>query len=141
LWRSFQIGYITIGFTAMTNDPLSNTFAALADPTRRAILARLASGETSVKELSEPFEMSQPAISKHLKVLERAGLIARGRDAQWRPARLEAAQLKTAFDWLDDYRKFWEQSFDRLDEYLKRLQANNPEAQALLKEKPHARNK
>jgi DNA-binding transcriptional ArsR family regulator len=125
----------------MTNDALSTTFAALADPTRRAILARLASGETSVKELSEPFKMSQPAISKHLKVLEKAGLIARGRDAQWRPARLEAKQLKTAFDWLDDYRKFWEQSFDRLDEYLKRLQANNPEAQALLKEKPHAGNK
>jgi DNA-binding transcriptional ArsR family regulator len=125
----------------MTNDALSTTFAALADPTRRAILARLASGERSVKELSEPFDMSQPAISKHLKVLEKAGLIARGRDAQWRPARLEAKQLKTAFDWLDDYRKFWEQSFDRLDEYLKRLQANNPEAQALLKEKPHARNK
>jgi len=125
----------------MTNDPLSTTFAALADPTRRAILARLASGETSVKELSEPFDMSQPAISKHLKVLEKAGLIARGRDAQWRPARLEAKQLKTAFDWLDDYRRFWEQSFDRLDEYLKRLQANNPEAQALLKEKPNTRNK
>ena len=107
----------------MTNDALSTTFAALADPTRRAILARLASGETSVKELSEPFEMSQPAISKHLKVLEKAGLIARGRDAQWRPARLEAKQLKTAFDWLDDYRKFWEQSFDRLDDYLKKLQA------------------
>ncbi|HEY5331784.1 MAG TPA: metalloregulator ArsR/SmtB family transcription factor [Acidobacteriaceae bacterium] len=125
----------------MTNDSLSTTFAALADPTRRAILARLASGETSVKELSEPFHISQPAISKHLKVLEKAGLIARGRDAQWRPARLEAAQLKTAFDWLDDYRKFWEQSFDRLDEYLKILQANNPEAQALLRETPHARNK
>jgi DNA-binding transcriptional ArsR family regulator len=125
----------------MTSDALSTTFASLADPTRRAILARLASGETSVKELSEPFDMSQPAISKHLKVLEKAGLIARGRDAQWRPARLEAKQLKSAFDWLDDYRKFWEQSFDRLDEYLKRLQANNPEAQALLKEKPHARNK
>ncbi|HZL27095.1 MAG TPA: metalloregulator ArsR/SmtB family transcription factor, partial [Acidobacteriaceae bacterium] len=114
----------------MPNDSLSTTFAALADPTRRAILARLASGETSVKELSEPFEISQPAISKHLKVLEKAGLIARGRDAQWRPARLEARQLKSAFDWLDDYRRFWEQSFDRLDEYLKRLQANNPEAQA-----------
>jgi DNA-binding transcriptional ArsR family regulator len=112
----------------MSNDALSNTFAALADPTRRAILARLASGETSVKELAEPFEMSQPAISKHLKVLEKAGLIARGRDAQWRPARLEAAQLKSAFDWLDDYRKFWERSFDRLDEYLKKLQANQPKA-------------
>ena len=112
----------------MTNDALSTTFAALADPTRRAILARLASGETSVKELSEPFDMSQPAISKHLKVLEKAGLIARGRDAQWRPARLEAKQLKSAFDWLDDYRRFWEQSFDRLDEYLKRLQANKPKS-------------
>ncbi len=107
----------------MNADSLSTTFAALADPTRRAILARLASGETSVKELSEPFEMSQPAISKHLKVLEKAGLIARGRDAQWRPARLEATQLKSAAEWLDDYRRFWEQSFDRLDEYLKRLQA------------------
>jgi DNA-binding transcriptional ArsR family regulator len=122
----------------MTTDSLSSTFAALADPTRRAILARLASGETSVKELSEPFEMSQPAISKHLKVLEKAGLIARGRDAQWRPARLEAAPLKNAADWLDDYRRFWEQSFDRLDEYLKRLQAN-PETTET-KEKNHARN-
>lgn len=109
----------------MTQDHLSSTFAALADPTRRAILARLASGETSVKELAEPFEMSQPAISKHLKVLEKAGLIARGRDAQYRPARLEAAPLKNAFDWLDEYRQFWEQSFDRLDEYLRKLQAGN----------------
>jgi DNA-binding transcriptional ArsR family regulator len=128
----------------MTDDALSTTFAALADPTRRAILARLASGETSVKELSEPFEMSQPAISKHLKVLEKAGLIARGRDAQWRPARLEAAPLKSAAEWLDDYRRFWEQSFDRLDEYLKRLQASHPEAPApssQTKEKTHARNK
>jgi DNA-binding transcriptional ArsR family regulator len=91
----------------MEIDPLSTTFAALADPTRRAILARLASGETSVKKLSEPFEMSQPAISKHLKVLEKAGLIARGRDAQWRPARLKAAPLKNAAEWLDYYRKFW----------------------------------
>jgi DNA-binding transcriptional ArsR family regulator len=118
----------------MEMDTLSSTFAALADPTRRAILARLASGETSVKELSKPFEMSQPAISKHLKVLEKAGLIARGRDAQWRPARLKAAPLKSAADWLDEYRRFWEQSFDRLDEYLKKLQADNPD-----KEKKHGR--
>jgi DNA-binding transcriptional ArsR family regulator len=132
----------------MQTDSLSATFAALADPTRRAILARLASGETSVKELSEPFEMSQPAISKHLKVLENAGLIARGRDAQWRPARLKPETLKSAADWLDDYRKFWEQSFDRLDDYLKRLQAQTPKTQTKLeaptdrtKEKKHARNK
>src|SRR5271155_5412374 len=98
----------------MTPDPLSNTFAALADPTRRAILARLASGKASVTELAEPFEMSMPAISKHLKVLERAGLIARGREAQWRPCRLEAAPLKDVSDWVEHYRKFWEQSFDRL---------------------------
>jgi DNA-binding transcriptional ArsR family regulator len=122
----------------MTTDALSTTFAALADPTRRAILARLATGETSVKQLSEPFQMSQPAISKHLKVLEKAGLISRGRDAQWRPARLKAAPLKSAADWLDDYRRFWEQSFDRLDEYLKRLQAQTPKEK---KEKPHARNR
>jgi DNA-binding transcriptional ArsR family regulator len=124
----------------MEIDPLSTTFAALADPTRRAILARLASGETSVKKLSEPFEMSQPAISKHLKVLEKAGLIARGRDAQWRPARLKAAPLKNAADWLDDYRKFWEQSFDRLDEYLRKLQASDPKASEV-KATPAARNK
>jgi DNA-binding transcriptional ArsR family regulator len=124
----------------MEMDTLSTTFAALADPTRRAILARLASGETSVKALSEPFEMSQPAISKHLKVLEKAGLIARGRDAQWRPARLKPEQLKNAADWLDNYRKFWEQSFDRLDDYLKKLQADGPKA-AEIKEKNHARNK
>jgi DNA-binding transcriptional ArsR family regulator len=124
----------------MPEDQLSATFAALADPTRRAILARLASGETSVKDLSGPFEMSQPAISKHLKVLEKAGLIARGRDAQWRPARLEAAQLKSAYDWLDEYRRFWEQSFDRLDEYLKRLQADGPKNSGA-KEIPSARNK
>jgi DNA-binding transcriptional ArsR family regulator len=125
----------------MTPDALSTTFAALADPTRRAILARLATGETSVKELSEPFEMSQPAISKHLKVLEKAGLIARGRDAQWRPARLKAAPLKNAADWLDDYRLFWEQSFDRLDEYLKRLQAQTPKDIKETKERPYARNR
>src|SRR5271169_1111950 len=98
-------------------DHLSTTFAALADPTRRAILARLASGEASVTELAGPFEMSMPAISKHLKVLERAGLIARGREAQWRPCQLEAAPLKEVADWVLHYRSFWEQSFDRLDEY------------------------
>ena len=124
----------------MQVDSLSTTFAALADPTRRAILARLASGETSVKELSEPFEMSQPAISKHLKVLEKAGLIARGRDAQWRPARLKAEQLKSAADWLDDYRRFWEQSFDRLDDYLKKLQAGETPAKDA-KEKKNGRNR
>jgi DNA-binding transcriptional ArsR family regulator len=102
-------------------DPLSATFGALADPTRRAILARLASGEASVTQLAQPFEMSMPAISKHLKVLERAGLIARGREAQWRPCRLEAAPLKDAADWVEEYRRFWEQSFDRLDDYLREL--------------------
>jgi DNA-binding transcriptional ArsR family regulator len=104
------------------SDRLDATFAALADPTRRAILARLASGEASVMELAEPFAMSQPAISKHLKVLERAGLIARGREAQWRPCRLEAARLKQVADWVERYRRFWEQSFDRLDDYLRKLQ-------------------
>jgi DNA-binding transcriptional ArsR family regulator len=108
-------------------DQLSATYAALADPTRRAILARLASGEASVTELAEPFEMSLPAVSKHLKVLERAGLIARGRKAQWRPCRLEAAPLKEAADWLEEYRRFWEESFDRLDEYLRELQAKEKE--------------
>jgi DNA-binding transcriptional ArsR family regulator len=103
-------------------DYLSATFAALADPTRRAILARLNSGEASVTELAQPFDMSLPAISKHLKVLERAGLIARSRDAQWRPCRLEAEPLKQVADWVEHYRVFWEQSFDRLDEYLRELQ-------------------
>ena len=106
----------------MSLDQLSLTFAALADPTRRAILARLTTGETSVTELAEPFDMSLPAISKHLKVLERAGLIARSRDAQWRPCRLEAARLKEVHEWLDEYRRFWEESFDRLDDYLRKLQ-------------------
>jgi DNA-binding transcriptional ArsR family regulator len=105
------------------NDPLSNTFSALADPTRRAILARLASGEASVTELAEPFDMTMPGISKHLKVLERAGLIARGRDAQWRPCRLEAGPLKEVAQWVEHYRHFWEESFDRLDEYLQELKA------------------
>src|SRR5947209_5165891 len=104
-------------------DSLSSTFSALADPTRRAILARLSSGETSVTELAKPFEMSMPAISKHLKVLEHAGLITRGREAQWRPCRLQAEPLKNIAGWVEQYRQFWEQSFDRLDEYLKQLQA------------------
>src|SRR6188472_1654280 len=107
----------------MPTDHLSATFAALADPTRRAILARLVAGETSVTALAEPFSMSLPAISKHLKVLERAGLIARSRDAQWRPCRLTADPLKDAADWLEHYRRFWEKSFDRLDDYLSELQA------------------
>jgi len=104
-------------------DEMTSTFAALADPTRRAILARLALGETSVTEIAAPFEMSMPAISRHLKVLEKAGLISRGREAQWRPCKLEVEPLRQAADWLDEYRRFWEQSFDRLDEYLKTLQA------------------
>src|SRR5688572_33330412 len=106
----------------MVNDRLSQTFAALADPTRRAILARLASGEASVTELAAPFDMSLPAVSKHLKVLERAGLIAKGRDAQWRPCQLDATPLKDVADWVNRYRRFWEQSFDRLEEYLREMQ-------------------
>jgi DNA-binding transcriptional ArsR family regulator len=111
-------------------DRLSVKFAALADPTRRAILARLALGETSVSELAEPFDMSMPAVSKHLKVLEHAGLISRGREAQWRPCRIEAQALKDVDDWLEKYRRFWEESFDRLDVYLKEIQT---------KEKKHGR--
>lgn len=107
----------------MSHDRLSTTLAALADPTRRAILARLALGETSVTELAKPFAMSLPAVSKHLKVLERAGLIARGREAQWRPCRIEPAALKHVDDWLEDYRRLWEARLDRLDNYLKKLQA------------------
>lgn len=103
------------------NDRLSETFGALADPTRRAILARLASGEASVTELAEPFAMSMPAISKHLKVLERAGLIARGREAQWRPCRLRAAPLQDVAGWVEHYRRYWEENFDRLDDYLREL--------------------
>jgi DNA-binding transcriptional ArsR family regulator len=114
----------------MPADQLSTTFAALADPTRRAILARLASGECSVTELAAPFEMSMPAVSKHLRVLERAGLIARGREAQWRPCRLEAAPLKDVSNWVERYRALWEQRLDRLGNYLTQLQA---------KEKTHAR--
>ena len=106
----------------MSPDRLSRTFAALADPTRRAILARLTTGETSVTELAEPHDMSLPAISKHLGVLERSGLVERARNAQWRPCRLKAAPLKEAVDWLESYRRHWEESFDRLDDYLKELQ-------------------
>jgi DNA-binding transcriptional ArsR family regulator len=107
----------------MPADHLSTTFAALADPTRRAILARLSLGTASVKDLAEPFNMSLPAVSKHLKVLERAGLISRGREAQWRPCSLEAGPLKDATDWLEHYRRFWEGSLDRLDTYLQALEA------------------
>jgi DNA-binding transcriptional ArsR family regulator len=114
----------------MRTDPLSDKFAALADPTRRAILARLALGETSVGELAEPFDMSLPGISKHLKVLERAGLISRGREAQWRPCRLQPHALKEVDDWIERYRRLWEERFDRLEVYLKEIQA---------KEKRHAR--
>jgi DNA-binding transcriptional ArsR family regulator len=114
----------------MTTDQLSSTFAALADPTRRAILASLASGERSVTELAQPFEMSLPAVSKHLRVLERAGLITRSRDAQWRPCRLEPAPLKQVAEWAERYRHIWEGRLDRLDSYLQELKA---------KEKRHAR--
>src|SRR6059058_3153841 len=107
---------------ATVTERLDRTFAALADHTRRAILARLADGEASVTELAEPFEMTLPAVSKHLKVLERAGLISRGRRAQWRPCRLEPARLKEASEWLEEYRRLWEQRLDRLDEYLRELQ-------------------
>jgi DNA-binding transcriptional ArsR family regulator len=109
----------------MPTDRLSETFAALADPTRRAILARLALGETSVSELAKPFDISGPAISKHLKVLERAGLIVRGREAQWRPCKLEPMGLKSVDEWLESYRQFWEQQFDRLEHYLQTLQTKD----------------
>jgi DNA-binding transcriptional ArsR family regulator len=111
----------------MPTDRLSLTFGALADPTRRAILARLAKGEASVTELAEPFDMTLPAVSKHLKVLERAGLITRGREAQWRPARLDAKRLKEIDEWVGRYRRFWEESFDRLDDYLRELQKDGKE--------------
>jgi len=114
----------------MSPDHLSTTFAALADPTRRAILARLSTGEATVTDLAEPFEMSMPAISKHLKVLERAGLVARSREAQWRPCRIEAAPLKDVAEWVENYRSIWEQRLDRLEDYLRELQA---------KEKRHGR--
>jgi DNA-binding transcriptional ArsR family regulator len=108
---------------SINKDSLSLTFAALADPTRRKILAMLADGERTVTELTEPFDMTQPAISKHLRVLERAGLIERGRKAQWRPARLQATPLKEASDWVEQYRQNWEESFDRLDAYIQNLQS------------------
>jgi DNA-binding transcriptional ArsR family regulator len=117
----------------MPADHLSPVFSALADPTRRAILARLALGETTVKELMEPFDMSPPAITKHLKVLEKAGLITRGREAQWRPCRLKAGPLEGVADWVEEYRRFWEQRLDRLDDYLNELQGR--------KEKKHGRKK
>src|SRR5208282_4700366 len=123
------------------NDRLSETFGALADPTRRAILARLASGKASVTELSEPFAMSMPAISKHLKVLERAGLIARGREAQWRPCRLQAAPLQDVAGWIEHYRRFWEESFDRLGDYLQELKRDDARRnlKAKRKESKHVR--
>ena len=110
------------------SDMISNTFSALADPTRRAILARLMSDEATVTELAQPFDMSLPAVSKHLKVLERAGLIARGRDAQWRPCRLRAGPLKSVSEWVEHYRRFWTESFDRLDEYLSELKRGEGKA-------------
>jgi DNA-binding transcriptional ArsR family regulator len=124
---------------AMSLDRLSTTLSALADPTRRAILARLTLGETSVSVLAEPFAMSLPAVSKHLKVLERAGLIARSREAQWRPCRLETATLKEVDDWLESYRRFWEQSFDRLEHYLLELKANEKKSGRKAKAKRRAR--
>jgi DNA-binding transcriptional ArsR family regulator len=120
-------------------DSLSTTFAALADPTRRAILARLALGEVSVNEIAAPFEMSLPAVSRHLKVLEHAGLITRSRDAQWRPCKLKADQLKTATEWLEGYRRFWDESFDRLDEYLARLKAERARVVKVVKGKKRKR--
>ena len=125
----------------MPTDHLSSTFAALADPTRRAILARLASGETSVGELAEPFDMTLPAVTKHLNVLERAGLIVRGREAQWRPCKLKAEPLKQAASWIDEYRQHWEQRLDRLDDYLKTLQAKQSSTTKSSKVKTHARKK
>jgi DNA-binding transcriptional ArsR family regulator len=122
-------------------DRLSTTFAALADPTRRGILARLALGEASVTELAEPYAMSLPAVSKHLKVLERAGLIVRGREAQWRPCRIEPRALKEVDDWLERYRRFWEQSFDRLDDYLRELQAKEKKDGRKSKAKRRDRNR
>src|SRR5580692_6404548 len=123
----------------MSDDGLNETFAALADPTRRAILARLALGETSVNELAKPFEMSLPAVSRHLKVLEHAGLITRSRDAQWRPCKLRADQLKSATDWLEGYRRFWEESFDRLDGYLAKLKAERVRGAKVVKGKKRKR--
>lgn len=121
----------------MSPDRLSLVFSALADPTRRAILARLSSGARSVTELAEPHDMSLPAISKHLRVLERSGLIERGREAQWRPCRIKAAPMKEAVDWLETYRRHWEESFDRLDAYLQELQGKEP----ITKSKPYGSKK
>src|SRR5882672_11235101 len=121
----------------MSPDRLSRVFAALADPTRREILSKLSSGQMSVTELAEPHDMSLPAISKHLRVLERSGLIERSRDAQWRPCRLKAAPMKAAVDWMEQYRRHWEESFDRLEEYLKELQKKTPATP----EKPHGHRK
>jgi DNA-binding transcriptional ArsR family regulator len=123
----------------MQSDRLSATFAALADPTRRAILARLAYGQTSVLKLAEPFDISLPAVSRHLKVLERAGLIERGREAQWRPCRLQATPLKGVADWVEVYRRHWEESFDRLGSYLKELQRKNKSKEIQRKEKNDGR--
>lgn len=120
-----------VKYDASSSDRLTTTFAALADPTRRAILARLSAGERSVTELAEPFDMSLPAVSKHLTVLERAGLIARGRDAQWRPCRLQAGPLKEVDEWVERYRRNWEERFDRLEAYLRTLEK---------KERKHGRN-
>ncbi len=125
----------------MSGDRLSDKFAALADPTRRAILARLALGETSVTELAEPFEMSLPAVSKHLKVLERAGLIARGREAQWRPCRIEVRALKEVDEWLEEYRRLWEDRLDRLEVYLSELQADQSRNKELRQKKRRRKNK
>jgi DNA-binding transcriptional ArsR family regulator len=126
----------------VTSDLLSTTFAALADPTRRAILSRLALGETSVMELAEPFDMSLPAISKHLKVLEHAGLIARGREAQWRPCRIAPVSLKAVDGWLGGFRRFWDENFNRLDDYLEQLKAqqkSRPTAKAAARTKSKVR--
>jgi DNA-binding transcriptional ArsR family regulator len=125
----------------MQTDPLSATFSALADPTRRAILARLALGETTVSDLAEPFAMSLPAVSKHLKVLERAGLIARGRAAQWRPCRIEVNALKPVDDWLENYRRLWEERFDRLDVYLREMQAQESQPSSEKPQKPRKETK
>jgi DNA-binding transcriptional ArsR family regulator len=130
--------------TATSTDRISATFGALADPTRRAILARLVSGEASVTELARPFEMTLPAVSKHLKVLERAGLIARGREAQWRPCRLDAGPLKDVSDWVETYRRHWEERFERLDDYLQELkqkQKDHDRDQPQRKENENGRNK
>ena len=139
MYLTNRLSNLMVNSSGLSHD-LSVTFGALADPTRRAILARLASGEATVSELGEPFEMSGPAISKHLKILERAGLISRGREAQWRPCRLVGAPLKDAADWLEEYRRFWEDSFDRLDDYLRELQAKDKRA-SQVREKKNGRKK